>query len=303
MSWILLVIIAHFFNAGIFIIDRYLLKKGFPNPLSYTFYVGILSIFILLLIPFGFSLPAISQIILALVAGGIWLLALFVFYTALHQGESSRVVPTVGGFIPLFTLVLSFIFLGERLNPRELIAFCFLVGGGVFLSLLVTRAQNFSSNKKICLNKAFAPALWAALFFAIYYVMTKFIFLHQSFVNGLIWIRLGSALTAAFLLIPSGFRRRIFKKTRTIEKKTLKIFFSARALGLMAGLLIYLAIYLGSVTLVNALQGTQYLFLLFLAFVLFKKIPSLREQFDKKVLVQKIIAIILISLGLIILVV
>jgi len=303
MSWILLVIIAHFFNAGIFIIDRYLLKKGFPNPLSYTFYVGILSIFILLLIPFGFSLPAISQIILALVAGGIWLLALFVFYTALHQGESSRVVPTVGGFIPLFTLVLSFIFLGERLNPRELIAFCFLVGGGVFLSLLVTRAQNFSSNKKICLNKAFAPALWAALFFAIYYVMTKFIFLHQSFVNGLIWIRLGSALTAAFLLIPSGFRRRIFKKTRTIEKKTLKIFFSARALGLMAGPLIYLAIYLGSVTLVNALQGTQYLFLLFLAFVLFKKIPSLREQFDKKVLVQKIIAIILISLGLIILVV
>ena len=54
MSWLLIVIIAHFFNAGVFIADRYLLKKGFPNPLSYAFWIGLCSVVVLVLAPFGF---------------------------------------------------------------------------------------------------------------------------------------------------------------------------------------------------------------------------------------------------------
>ena len=303
MYWLLIVIFAHFFYAGVFIIDRYLLKRGFPNPLSYAFYVGILSIFVLVLAPFGFSISSISQIIIALAAGIVWLLATLIFYTALYKGESSRVVPTVGGFIPFFTLVLSFLFLGERLTVNQLVAFCFLVSGGVFLSLLVTKTKAFSGGKGIHLTKTFVLALGAALVFAFYFVMTKFIFSRQGFINGLIWIRLGAVLGALFLLIPSSFRKKIFKKAETIKKKTFGFFFLGRGLGILASFLIYLAIYLGSVTLVNALQGVQYLFLLLLAFFLFRKIPSLKEQFEKKALIQKIIAIILICLGLVILVV
>ena len=95
----------------------------------------------------------------------------------------------------------------------------------------------------------------------------------------------------------------IFKKGEAIKAGTLGLFLSARGLGAVGGLLIYWAIFLGSVTLVNALQGVQYLFLLFLAFILFRKIPSLKEQFNKRVLTQKIFAIILICLGLVILVI
>ena len=128
MNWLLIVVIAHFFYAGIFILDRYLLKRGFPNPLSYAFYTGIFSIFVLALAPFGFSIPSVTQIVISLVTGIVWLLAVIIFYTALRKGESSRVVPTVGGLIPLFTLGLSFMFLGERLASKEIIAFCLLVG-------------------------------------------------------------------------------------------------------------------------------------------------------------------------------
>ena len=302
MSWLLIVIIAHFFSAGIFIIDRYLLKKKFPNPLSYAFYTGILSIFTLALAPFGFSMPGISQIIISLATGVVWLLAVIIFYTALRKGESSRVVPTVGGLIPLFTLGLSFMFLGERLASKEIIAFCLLVGGGIILSLLVTKARIFSNSKEIHLTKAFIPALGAALVFAIYFVMTKSVFLHQNLISGMIWIRLGAVLGALLLLIPSVFRRMIFKKVETIKVKSFGLFLSARGLGAASGFLIYWAIFLGSVTLVNALQGVQYLFLLLLAFFLFRKIPSLREHFDKRVLLQKIIAITIICLGLVILI-
>jgi len=303
MFWLLAAIIAHFFYAGVFIIDRYLLKKGFASPLNYAFWTGIFSIFIIFLAPFGFSVPPVNQIFIALLAGIIWLLAVIAFYTALDRGEASRVVPIVGGFIPIFTLALSFLFLGERLNSKELIAFCLLVSGGVILSLLTTKTRFFSNGKNIHLIKAFIPILGAALFFAVYFVMTKFIFLKQNFVNGLIWIRSGAALGALFMLFFSDFRKAIFKKVEIVQGKTFKFFISGKALGVIAGLLLYLAIFLGSVTLVNALQGVQYLFLLLLAFLLFRKIPSLKEQFNKKVLLQKIFAIVLICLGLAILII
>lgn len=302
MNWLLIVIIAHLFYAGVFIIDRYLLKKGFPHPLSYAFWSSVVGIFIIVLIPFGFTVPDTRQIILSIIAGLVWFLAVISFYTALYKGESSRVVPIVGGLIPILTLVLSFIFLGERLTLQELIAFCFLVGGGTFLSLLVSRTKN-SATKKIYLIKALLPALGAVFAFAVYFVMTKFIFLHQNFISGLIWIRAGAVLAALLLLIPSNFRRIVFAKTKAIEQKTIGLFVLNKGLVIFAGLFQYGAIFLGSVTLVNALQGVQYAFLLLLAFFLFRRIPALKEQFDRRVLVQKIIAIILIGIGLAILII
>lgn len=302
MNWIFIVIIAHLFYAGVFIIDRYLLKKGFPHPLSYAFWSSIVGVFIILLAPFGFKIPEVSQIIFSIAAGLVWVLAIISFYTALYKGESSRVVPVVGGLIPILTLFLSFIFLGERLKFQELIAFCLLVSGGTLLSLLVEK-KVLSSAKRIHLMRALAPALGAAFAFAIYFVITKFIFLHQNFISGLIWIRAGAILGVLFMIIPRAFRQKIFAKSENIRRETIGFFALDKFLGIFAGLCMYGAIYLGSVTLVNALQGVQYVFLLLLAFLLFRKIPALKEQFDKRTLVQKIIAIILIGTGLAILII
>jgi drug/metabolite transporter (DMT)-like permease len=196
-------------------------------------------------------------------------------------------------------------FLGERLSIKELIAFCFLVSGGIFLSLLVTKTEygNFWQSRKIRLVEVFIPVIGAALTSAIYFVITKSVLSNIGFINGLIWTRLGTVLGALLLLIPSSFRQMIFKKGEAIKPRALGLFALARTLGVASGFLIYWAIFLGSVTLVNSLQGVQYLFLLLLAFLLFKKIPQLKEQLERGVLVQKIIAIILIGVGLAILII
>lgn len=303
MSWVFIVILAHLCYAVVFVIDRYLLKKKFPNPVNYTFYIGVLSIFTLFLAFIDFSVPAIGQIILSFVAGFMWLLATLIFYTALFKGESSRVVPTVGGLIPIFTLFLSFIFLSERLIAQELIAFCFLVGGGILLSLLVSKTDSILDTKKIRFTKTFIPAIGAALAFAVYFTITKSLFLSQGFINGIIWVRLGIVLSSLLLLIPASFRKMIFQKTEQFKISSIKLFFFIRVLGVLAILFLYWAIFLGSVTLVNALQGVQYLFILLLAFLFFRKIPDLKEQFSKRVLIQKVAAIALICLGLAILVI
>jgi len=303
MDWILVAIIAHLFYAIVFVLDKYLLKQGFPNPLSYAFWGSILSIFVIFLAPFGFTIPSGNQIIFSLITGLIWFLAVIVFYTALHKGESSRVVPTVGSFIPIFTLALSFLFLGERLSLKQLFAFCLLVIGGAMLSFLISKTRVFSNHSKIKLIKAFIPALGAAFIFSIYFVMTKFVFTEQAFISGLIWIRVGAVISALLLLLFPSFRKIIFKKKSIVNKtKVFGLFLSAKIFGAIAGLLFYWAIFLGSVSLVNSLKGIQYLFLLLFAFILFRKIPSLKEHFSKTALTQKIIAIFLITIGLALLV-
>ncbi len=303
MYWILIVIIAHLFYAGVFILDRYLLKKEFSHPLYYAFWSGLLGVVVFILAPFGLKLASFDQILFGLAAGVVWMVAVIAFYTALYKGETSRVVPTVGSFIPIFTLVFSFFFLGERLSAQELIAFCLLVSGGVLLSFLVVKSDIFSNGHQWGLSKAFIPALSASLIFAIYFVMTKAVFLQQNYVSGLIWIRSGTTLGALLLLAIPMVRKNVFKAAKKVEKKVLGIFISTKALGVIGGLLLYWAIFLGSVTLVNALKGTQYLFIMILAFIFFRNLPSLKEGFTKHNLVQKIIAITLIAIGLIILVI
>ncbi|MEA3343503.1 MAG: hypothetical protein U9Q92_05015, partial [archaeon] len=59
-----------------------------------------------------------------------------------------------------------------------------------------------------------------------------------------------------------------------------------------------LAISLGSVSLINAAQGTQYLFLFLLALICTRFFPKLfKEELNKEIIAKKAIAILLISIA------
>jgi drug/metabolite transporter (DMT)-like permease len=288
MTWLFIVILAHLFYALVFIIDKYILSQPLPHPIVYAFYVGILGIFILVLIPFGFHFPSGQEIILVLLAGLADLLAAILFYKALNLDEVSRIIPFSGGFLAIFILILSSLTIGERLTSHQYLAFILLVLGSLLISF----------KRKILFQKAFGLALLSSFLAAIFWVITKYIFIKTSFISGLIWIRTGAALMSLVLLIPSKNRELIFRKTKELKIRTVKFFISDRVLSILAGFLMYLAVFMGSVTLVNSLKGLQYVFILILALLFFRKIPDLREQFDGKIITQKIIAIILIGLGL-----
>lgn len=301
--WFLIVIVAHIFYALVFVIDKYIVSRSLPQPVVYSFYIGVLGFVILILVPFGFSFPSFTEIILILIAGAAQVAGWVFMYTALNKGEVSRVIPFIGGFIAVFTLIFSRFLINESLTAEQLVAFVFLVLGGLILSV---RKKSFweKSFKGIFYRQKgiFGLAFLAALLFAIFWVITKYIFLGTSFVTGLIWMRTGAGLMALTLLIPKKNRKLIFKKTEKLKSGTVKFVFTGRALSVLAGLGVYLAVFLGSVTLTNALQGLQYVFILLLAFLFFKKYPTLKEQFTKEIIIQKILAIILIGIGLAILV-
>jgi len=293
MSWLIIVIIAHLFYALVFLIDKYIISRPLPHPVVYAFYVGVLSIFVWVLIPFGFSFPTGYNIIFILLSGVASVAGCILFYQALNLGEVSKIVPFTGSFVAIFILILSTLFIGEHLTIQQLFAFVLLVLGSLVISY----------KKKEIFQKPFGLALLSAIFFAGFWVITKHIFSVTSFINGLIWIRTGAAIIALFLLVPRKNRRLIFKETEEAKPKTIGFFGLGRVLSIVAAFFMYLAVFLGSVTLSNSLQGLQYAFVFVLALLFFRKIPSLREEFSREILARKIVAIILISAGLFILII
>lgn len=291
--WLIIVILAHLFYALIFLIDKYIISRPLPHPVVYAFYVGILSIAVWLLVPiFGLSLPSGYDIVLILLAGVVQVTGCIFFYKALSMGEVSRIIPFVGSFGAIFILILSTLLIGERLNLQQYIAFILLVLGSLIISF----------KKKNIFQKSFGLALFSALLFAIFWVITKYIFSETSFISGLVWIRTGTALISLFLLLPKKNRQLIFSETGKLKIKTIGFFTLGRILTIGGGFFMYWAVFLGSVTISNSLQGLQYAFILILALIFFRKIPSLREEFNREIISQKIIAILFISLGLFILI-
>lgn len=300
MTWLIVAITAYFILAIVSLVDKYLLVGPIPNPKIYTFYVGILGVLVLFLVPFvGFSVPQPSQIILSLLAGAIFIYGLFWFYKALRDFEASRVVPAIGGILPLFTLGLVYIFSAgkETLGYFKFFAFILLILG----SILIT----YERSKKISFQSLRISAI-AAFFLALSFVLTKYVYLAQPFWSGFIWIRIGGFLMAIFsFLLFKEIREEIFKKKVSFKKRTIGIFLSNQAMGAGAGILQNWAIFLAPlvyVAIINALQGIQYAFLLVFIIFLSLKFPKiLKEEISRKFLLQKIIAILLIGGGLVLL--
>jgi len=302
MTWLLVAILSYFLLAIVFLVDKYLLGGPIPSPKVYAFYVGMLGILILALAPFvGFFVPGPSQILLSLLAGALFIYALFWFYKALQLFEASRVVPAVGGILPLFTFGLIYLVsLGEEiLSFSKMIASLLLISGSVLITL---------KKEKLVTQKSLRISAIAAFFLALYFVSAKYVYLALPFWPGFIWIRMGGVLMALlFFLFAKEIRKEIFEQKVSLKKKTAGVFLSNQALGAGANILQNWAIALAPlafVAVISALQGVQYVFLLIFAVLLSLKSPQiLKEEISRKILFQKVIAILLIAGGLTLLVI
>jgi len=292
MHWLTIVLTGHLLNALAFLMDKFLLSsKRIPSPFVYAFFIGALGILALVLIPFGVTVPSNIEMARALIAGATFVLALVFFFAGLKENEASRVVPLTGGLVPAFTFALAYLFLGERLGQIEILAFAALVVGGV----LITIERKGKSS-----TKGYVYAVVAALIFAVSFVITKQVFIEQNFVSGFVWSRIGGFATALlFLLIPEARYGILHQPKQKGTGSTTALFLTGQVAGALGFTLVNYAISLASVSLVNAMQGAQYAFLLVMVGLLSRKFPKiLSERLSGWVLVQKIMAIILISIGI-----
>jgi len=308
MFWVVIALTAHLMNALVFVVDKSLLSTKdsiVSQPARYAALSGLVAAGAVVVLPFGFALPNNFVVMWSLLAGVFWVAALWLFFIALKNGESSRVVPIAGSAVPLFTLIIATTLLGEVLTGQHLLAVTALIIGGMLLSIRLTKGGGVS--KRVLGAATLSGAAFAAHFATVDYIYDRF----EPFLAAFAYSRMGVGLAALVLLI---FVLATYKKPRSSQKKAASkvkragmiiavAFISSKLLGALALILQNYAISLGSVTIVNALQGTQYAFLLLLAIIISRKLPKLfTEELKRVVLTQKIAGIVVIAIGLVLLV-
>lgn len=292
MTWLYITIIAYLLFALANVGDKLMVSKYKTKPVVYAFYVGILGIVTLVLIPFGVIWPGLSQLFWSLIGGLAFVIALYTMYIALESGPTTKAITLLGGSSPIFTYFLSMIFLGEELGVKQIVAFIFLV-----VAIIVISWELNNSPRKINKKLVFW-GIAAGFVFASSFVLARYVYLNQEFISGFVWIRIGGFLTAlALLLIPGNYNliKKDFKKPK---KQKGSLLFAVQVLGGLGVIGQNYAFSLTSATIVNALQAIQYAFVFILTTIFGYKIKTIKEQHDYKEILQKIIAIILIGIGL-----
>lgn len=290
MSWIGWATIGYFFNSIVAIVDKSLLgQKRMDNPAVYTFAISCLGLLALLLVPFGWHNPTLLGWLYGLLSGVCFTAALYVMFTVLKTGEASRVPAYIGSLNPIFVFAASFILIGERLTTFHFAAFLVLVMGG----FLMVGGPGGLNRRSIVLATA------SSIIFGLAFVLLKLTFFEASFITGLVISRTGAFLSGLFLLLIPGTWSSFGHMVGGTSNGIKLSFIGGQASGALAGVLNSYAVSLASVTLVEALQGMQYVFILVLAVVVSRKWPQLlREEFSREVLIRKIGGTILIAGGL-----
>ncbi|MEK7663988.1 MAG: hypothetical protein AAB340_00860 [Patescibacteria group bacterium] len=294
LIWLLIIILAYLFFGIASFGDKLVLSRS-KNPKLYVFYVGILSLLVLLLIPFvGILLPNKVSFFWIILTSLVFILGLYFLYSAVEKFDVSRVIPIVGAIQPIFILFLSRIFFGYgAMKLNNLLALLILLIASIIISF----------EKKLELNKNLLKlSLWASLLIALSFVLMKMVFLNLSFFQGIIWIGIFNFLFVLVFFFSEKFREKIFAKKSAFDKRTIFLVILTQSAGGLGGFLQNLAIFLApawNLAIINALRGIQYVFLFIITLIFSKFLPKiLKEELSKKLISQKIISIVLIVVGL-----
>lgn len=295
MNWFIIALVGYLLLAIVSILDKLIVSKS-VKPVVYTFYSTIFMFGALLALPIiGFNFLHSIDLLWAIVSGVSFGLALWTLFLALDKGEASHINPFNGGLITIFIFLFSFIFLNEQLNSLQYFGIAILV----FASLLLSFEK---SKKHSGFHIGFVWAILSALFFAVSHVSVKYLYGQYDFWTAFIWSRATIGLVGLFLLLfPSVWKSfgRKEKKPKTYAKKhSLFIIFSNKITSILAVILLQYAMSIGSVTIVGAMSGVQFVLMFIMIYLLTKFVPKIfKEYFTKREIILEIIALIFVIIG------
>ncbi len=283
MNWFYIAIAAQVILGVSAVFDKWLLKKSFFDPLVYTFWFAVTGYLAVVLMPFGFTALPIKAILVAFAAAVVFVFAMYFLFLALSKSEASKIYPLIGGFSPIFTLVVGYMLLDVVIGAGDIVGFVFLILGAFVL---------FFIEEKELVWSVFLLILASSVMFGISHVLSKIVFESGPFISGYFWIKFGEAIFATlFLLIPK-IRKSIFSATKTSGSRDKISYFANRAFAAAGSILVNVAFSLTHPALVDATQSLKYVVIFLVSWIL------LKEHFKGKVLVGKILATIFVVIGL-----
>jgi uncharacterized membrane protein len=272
--------------------DKVLLKNpGTKNLFSYVFWLGSMSVFGVILVPFGYNSPSFTVIWIAFVTGVVHLVGVFFYYSALKQGEASETLAVMGGFSPVATTAIGFGLLTKQMNGAQLLGFALMTSGGFVMFF----------SEKLPLRKLLPAVLLAAGLLGLVNVLEKVVYDQTNFVTGYVWFTIGTFAAAVALLIRPSWRKQIFSESGQDNPRNRFWYFVNRFASGVGSFLMFYAISLAHPSIVDAISGVRYVVIFLGALLLTEFRPDwLQENFRGWQLVTKTAATCLVVAGLVI---
>ncbi|MCX6802110.1 MAG: DMT family transporter [Candidatus Diapherotrites archaeon] len=235
---------------------------------------------------FGFSIPAPGLLALYCFTVFLWMLGVILYYRAMQEAEASRVAVAYNS-LPIFTLALAILFLGETVSLLQFAGIICLMLGAILVSL--KKAGHIKVGKW-----ALAVPVSAVLL-ATDTVVSKYV------LEGSDWWSLTvlrSFIFSAFLIIGLPLYYKKVKETIIAKPRVLAVALSSESFYLVGRAAFMLSLSLCAASLVGAVTAIQPFFVLLFAVFLTKVFPSfLKEEIGKEHLKLKIAAVVLAVAG------
>lgn len=300
MLWFFVALIGYFLLALVFVLDKMVLSDSIDKPIVYTFYSTIFMFGAIAALLFGGGPLVGIDWWWATFSGVAFGFGLWWLFIALRYGETSHISPFVGAIVTIATYGISASFLGEQLSQLQTVGMIVLVLATLLLSFEKSRKHNG-------FHVGFLWAIMAGIAFAMSHVSAKYIYEVYDFVTGLAWTRASTGLVGLFTLASPSVRALFHKKKKKkkalkpkgfTQRHTVSIIVASKTLAIVGVVAIQYAIAIGSVTLVNAMSGVQFILMFVLIYLLTKLAPRIfKEYFTRRELVVQWVAICLVAVG------
>ena len=272
MNWIILATFGQFLNAIVAILDKYIVsdEKVLPRPFVYAFYSCLLTgfwaaIYFLGLIPqlaaigmpslVNVTFPTIQVLSMSFLTAYTFFMALVSMYEALKNSDASNAIPIIGAVSALATFGLSYLFLDAALTSEHILGIFLLAFGTLLVS------------KTLPTSHVALHTIHSGLFFALHYITMKGLFIETSFDNGFFWSRISFVLFALSLLLVPVYLEKIKTQTKDSNRRAGMLVLFNKVLAGVAAFLLLKATDFGDVSVVQALDGLKFVFILLIAAV------------------------------------
>ncbi|MDP2672158.1 MAG: EamA family transporter [Candidatus Daviesbacteria bacterium] len=297
MNWFFIALLAPALWSVTNHIDKYLISKyfrggGTGSLMIFSSLIGLFVVpFVYVFHPNVFNIQPTLAILIAF-NGFLYVLGLLPYIYALQKDEASIVVPLFQT-IPVFSYVLAYFVLGETLTTQQIIASMLVILGAITLSLdLTDKKPKF---KKVVFGLMFLSSFMVALNGLIF----KFVAIQADFWTTSFWEYVGFALLAFILFtFIKSYREQFLSVVKANKVPVLSLNALNEVINIIAKLSMNFATLLAPLALVWVVNGFQPFFVLLYGVVITLFFPKFgTESLLKKHLIQKVIAILIMFVG------